>query len=36
MFNVELTELDKTEQKMIKENIQKYGIENTLNSVSLK
>ena len=36
MINVEMNELDNIEQKMIKENVEKYGIENTLNSVSLK
>ncbi|MGV6830522.1 MAG: hypothetical protein ACWA5P_03040 [bacterium] len=36
MINVELDELDSIEQKMIKDNIEKYGIESTLNSVILK
>ena len=36
MINVELENIDLIEQKMIKENVEKYGIEKTLNSVSLK
>jgi hypothetical protein len=36
MINVEINELDIIEQNMIKENVEKYGIENTLNSFSLK
>ena len=36
MINVQLNQLDIIEQKMIKESVEKYGIENTLNSVSLK
>jgi hypothetical protein len=36
MINAEITQLDRIEQNMIVENVKKYGIENTLNSVNLK
>jgi hypothetical protein len=35
MINVELENIDTEELKMIKENVGKYGIEKTLNTVSL-